>query len=138
LPSTADVWLSDVGRERLTSMGLSPRLKLKSIQEMAAIRFNAAAAKGRQVLKAALFLRRAGEDMLRYVRVSTIASRWEEGQSAQDYGPANGACYAFADFESKRPWSWPGSEFCDVIMTAGNTLATWAERKNLNDGWLSV
>ena len=138
LKATADIWLSDCGDERNTSAGRCAQFKLKSIQEMAAIRFDAAPAKGREVLKAALFLRRAGADMLRYIRVSTVNQDWEEGKGTQGYGPADGATYMLADAAAKKPWAWPGSQFCDVIMSSGYTLDTWAERKELADGWLSV
>jgi len=139
LKATADVWLSDANdEERSSSAGKCAQFKIKSIQEMAAIRFDASPAKGREVVKAALFLRRAGADMLRYVRVSTVNQDWAEGNGTAPYGPADGATYLLADAASKRPWAWTGSEFCDVIMTSGNSLATWAERKELPDGWLSV
>ncbi|HUT32356.1 MAG TPA: hypothetical protein VNE39_02660 [Planctomycetota bacterium] len=138
LKATADIWLSDCGDERNTSAGKCGQFKLKSIQEMAAIRFDAAVARGREVLKATLFLRRAGADMLRYIRVSTVNQDWAEGSSAQPYGPANGATYCLADAATKKPWAWPGSMFCDVIMSSGYTLDTWAERKELADGWVSV
>ena len=139
LRATADIWLSDANdQERDTSAGKHPRLKLKSIQEMAAIRFDAAPAKGREVLRATLYLRRAGDDQLRYVRVSTVNQDWAEGNGRDAYGPADGATWRWADAGSARPWAWPGSEFCDVIMTSGHTLATWAERKELADGWIAV
>ncbi|MFQ6131763.1 MAG: hypothetical protein ACE5R4_06980 [Armatimonadota bacterium] len=139
LKATADVWLSDANeQERSSSAGKSPRLKIKTIQEMAAIRFDATPARGREVLRAALFLRRASDDMLRYVRVSTINQDWVEGDGTQSYGPPDGATFLLADHASQRPWAWPGSQFCDVIMTSGNTLATWAERRELPDGWISV
>ncbi|MGD2175014.1 MAG: hypothetical protein PVJ27_06390, partial [Candidatus Brocadiaceae bacterium] len=139
LKATADVWLSDATEnERGTSSGKHARLKLKTIQEMSAIRFDAAPARGREVLGATLFMRRASDDKLRYVRVSTVNQDWEEGDSAQAYGAADGATYLRADHASRRPWAWPGSCFADVIMTSGNSLATWAERRELADGWISV
>ena len=139
LKATADVWLSDaIESERNSSAGKASRFKIKTIQEMAAIRFDATPAAGREVLKAALHLRRAGKDQLRYIRVSTVNQDWEEGTGTGAYGPGNGATYMFADHATKRPWAWPGSQFCDVIMTSGNSLATWAERKELADGWVSV
>jgi len=139
LKATADIWLSDATpEERVSSAGKCPQFKIKSIQEMAAIRFDASPAKGREVLKATLFLRRASADMLRYVRVSTVNQDWVEGNTTQGYGPADGATYLLADAATKRPWAWPGSEFCDVIMTLGYSLATWTERKELPDGWISV
>jgi len=142
LKAVADVWLSDGEwegvNERLTCMGKARHFKIKSIQEMAAIRFDASPAAGREVRKATLYMRRTGSDRLRYIRVSTIAQDWREGAGTKDYGPGDGACYGFADFKAKKPWAWPGSQFCDVIMTAGNTIACWAECKKLGNGWLSV
>ncbi len=139
LKATADIWLSDANpQERSSSAGKANRFKLKTIQEMGAIRFDASPAKGREVLKAALLLRRAGADKLRYVRVSTVNGDWVEGNTAQQYGQADGATYMYADHAGKRPWTWPGSQFCDAIMGAGNTLVCWAERKELEDGWIAV
>ena len=139
LRATADVWLSDANdQERNSSAGRCPRFKIKSIQEMAVIRFDAAPARGREVLRASLFLRRDGPDLLRYIRVSTVNGDWAEGSGTQSYGPPDGATFLWADAASRRPWAWPGSEFCDAAMTSGNTLATWAERRELPNGWLSV
>ena len=139
LESTADIWLSDAtDSERDSSAGKHPRFKIKSIQEMAAIRFDASPAAGHEILKADLHMRRAGKDMLRYVRVSTINQDWAEGTTASGYGPASGATYMWADANIKKSWAWPGSQFCDVIMSSGNSLATWAEREELPDGWVSV
>ncbi|HOX05089.1 MAG TPA: hypothetical protein PK280_01705 [Planctomycetota bacterium] len=139
LPATADVWLSDANaQERDTSSGRHSRLKLKSIQEMAIIRFDATAAAGREVLGARLFLKRAGPDQLRYIRVSTVNADWAEGSADKPYSPGDGATYTFADFGAKRSWAWPGSCLADVIMSSGDSLATWAERKELADGWISV
>lgn len=141
LPATADIWLSDAnGSERASSSGKADRLKLKVIQEMAAIRFDVARARagagGREVLGARLFLRRAGDDMLRYIRLSTVNQDWVEGNSAQAYGKADGATYEFADAGTKKAWSWPGSEFSDVVMSNGQTIDAYAERKELKDGWI--
>jgi len=73
LNATADIWLSDANeQERNTSAGKHDRIKLKTIQEMAAIRFDASPAAGREIHRATLYLRRASSDMLRYVRVSTV------------------------------------------------------------------
>lgn len=139
LKATADIWLSNANpQERDSSAGKYTKFKLKSIQEMGAIRFDAAQIKGRQVLGAKLFLRRASSDMLHYIRVSTINQDWVEGNSTKPYDSPDGATWFYADHASKRPWAWQGSEFCDVIMTSGNSLATWAECKKLENGWLSV
>ncbi|HUW82955.1 MAG TPA: hypothetical protein VMZ31_09170 [Phycisphaerae bacterium] len=139
LKATADVWLSDAtAQERNSSAGKADRFKLKSIQEMAAIRFDAEPIAGRQVQAARLFLHRAGEDKLRYLRVSTVNQDWVEGEGTANYGPPDGATYLYADAASKKRWAWPGSCMADVIVGSGNSLTTWAERKELADGWISV
>jgi len=141
LPAVADVWLSDANpKERDTNSGKYPRLKLKNIQEMALVRFDASAVRGREVRRAKLFLRRAGRDKLRYIRVSTVNQDWVEGSSRTPYGPATGATFLYADGrpDARRPWAWPGSSLADVIMTSGNSLACWAPRRELPGGWISV
>jgi hypothetical protein len=139
LDATADVWLSDANaNERNTSAGKHERIKLKTIQEMAAIRFDPSAVAGREIHRATLYLRRSGDDMLRYIRISTVSQDWAEGDAEAPYSEADGATYEYADANGKRPWAWPGSQFCDVVMGSGNSLAQWAERRELSDGWVSV
>jgi hypothetical protein len=105
LTATADIWLSDCSwegtDERLTSMGKAPRFKLKSIQEMAVIRFDASGIRGREVKSAKLFMKvESDKDMLRFVRVSTVNQDWKEGNTVEDYGKPSGACYNFADYRT--------------------------------------
>jgi hypothetical protein len=141
LPAVADAWLSDATpQEANSSAGKAPRLKLKTIQEMALIRFDAAAAKGREVLQAHLFLRRASRDKLRYLRASTVNQDWVEGSGAASYGPADGATFLHADGTPgvQRPWAFPGSSLADVIMTSGNSLGVWGVRKELDNAWISL
>ncbi len=139
LPVTADIWLSDANAaERNSSMGAAPRLKLKFIQELAALRFDASAIAGREVKSARLFLRKTGEDKLRYLRISTVNQDWVEGHTEKPYGPADGATWFYADSNSKKSWAWPGSAFCDVIMTSGHSLASYAEIRREKDDWISV
>ena len=141
LPATADVWLSDaIEQERNTNSGKCDRLKLKNIQEMALIRFDASAVRGREVLGAKLFLRRASDDRLRYIRVSTVNQDWEEGESRTPYGPPTGATFLYADArpDRRRAWAWPGSTLADVIMSSGNSLGCWAERQELPNRWICV
>jgi len=138
LRATADIWVSSFQGEEGFSAGRHPFFKLKTIQELALIRFDAAPALGREALRARLFLRRAGRDKLRYIRVSTVNADWEEGTRRDRLGPGDGATYNHPDGPTRRAWAWPGSQLCDVIMGSGNTLATWAERRELADGWISV
>ncbi|PCJ57387.1 MAG: hypothetical protein COA79_16090 [Planctomycetota bacterium] len=142
LKATADVGFSSMfwnsSDERVKSWGKNSRFKLKSIQEMGAIRFDASAAKGKKVLKATLYLKKAGKDRLRILRISTVNNNWNEGTEKKAYGPGNGACYDFADFNTKKNWAWPGSQLCDVILGAGHSLAHWGEIKHIDGGWISL
>ena len=106
---------------------------------MAAVRFDTSPIKGREVLSAKLYLHPIHKNnQLRYIRLSTINQDWVEGESTRPYGPGNGATYNHTDSESKRPWSWAGSQFCDVSFSSGQTLSSWAEREIEEDGWVSV
>jgi len=138
LKATADAWISSHRGETGHTAGRHEVFKLKSIQEMALIRFDASAARGRRVRAARLYLHPAGKHMLRYVRVSTVAGDWVEGTRRGRLGPGDGASYDYADNAAKRPWSWPGSRLCDVIMGSGHTRTTWAEIKPRDGGWVSV
>jgi hypothetical protein len=137
--ATAIAWVSSatVG-ERNEVFSADARFKLKSIQELAAIRFDPSPALGRVVERARLFLKAAGPHRVRYLRVSTISQRWKERSSRLLFFAEAGATWNYADSATKRPWAWPGSEFADVIMTSGNSLATWGEARQEAGGWISV
>lgn len=141
LTATADVWLADTTpRERNSSAGKAPQVKLKNVQELAIFRFDASRIVGREVLRAALHLRRCGPDSLRWIRVSTVNQDWREGGGRRPYGPPDGATFLLADAGpgTIRSWAWPGSSVADVIMTSGNSLDCWAEREELEGGWIRV
>ena len=140
IPASADVWLSDGATRERTSAGKATQLKLKNIQELALIRFDLSGVRQREVLGATLFLHRVSDDRLRYLRISTVNQDWEEGEGTRPYGPPDGATFLMADGTPRiaRPWAWPGSTVADVIMSAGNSLGCWAERKELDDGWIAV
>jgi glycosyltransferase involved in cell wall biosynthesis len=140
LRATADIWLSAFNeRERNSSSGKVERFKLKSIQEMAAIRFDPRPILGREVLSARLFLHTTQpNNQLRYIRISTVNQDWVEGNSRRSYGPGDGATYNYADHADRKPWAWPGSQFCDVTFSSGHSLSSWAERREEGNGWISV
>jgi len=139
LPATADIWLSDANAsERHTSAGKYRRFKLKTIQEMAVIRFDASSLRGREVQYAKLFLKPSGTHRMRYLRVSTVNQDWEEGNTTAPYGKADGATWWYAVSNTQKPWAWKGSHVADVIMTSGNTLATWAALHEEKGGWISI
>jgi hypothetical protein len=141
LAAVADVWLADGSpRERNFSTGKMPQLKLRNSQDLALVRFDTSGLQGREVLEAALFLHRANADKLRYVRISTVNQDWEEGESVKPSGPPSGATFLLADATAgvNRGWAWSGSSVADVIMSSGNSLGCWGERRELDDGWISV
>ena len=60
-------------RERNSSSGKVERFKLKSIQEMAAVRFDPRPIMGREIVSARLFLHTTQRDnQLRYIRIFTV------------------------------------------------------------------
>jgi len=138
--ATADIWVSaetwEGTDERLLCWGDQEKFKLKTIQEMAVLRFDVSGFRGREVLAARLHLKSLDAETanrLRHIRFSTVGQDWTEGRGEQ-----SGSCYAYADLETKRPWSWQGSDFSDVVMGNGGTLVDWRERRVEQDGWLSV
>ncbi|MEC4672936.1 MAG: hypothetical protein VST68_01985 [Nitrospirota bacterium] len=139
LPATADIWLSDANDdERNTAMGMRKQFKLKSIQEMAAIRFDVSLIRGRQVLNAKLFLKPAGQHRIHRMRVSTVNQDWQEGTGRLFSFNSSGATWNRAKSHPHTHWAWKGSHFADVIMTSGNSFATWAALQEESDGWISI
>ena len=143
LEATADASFSSMLYKgvdyRITSMGKYNQFKLKSVQEMAAIKFNCDPARGREVVSARLYLHNATEgNRIRILRMSTINGDWNEGDQTEKYGPPSGACFNYADWDTKKEWGWPGSQLCDVVLGAGHSLTTWKERREEKDGWISV
>ncbi len=122
LPVTRDTWVSNVGAEADANLGGSPRLKLKSYQEISLVDLDPAALRGRVVLGATLHLKKVADPVLRRVTVGTIAGDWVEGTSPS-YGPEVGA----STFRRRRhpdvPWAPGGRDLSDVILGQGGT--TW-------------
>jgi len=139
LPATADVWLSHATpRESDTGAGGSPVFKLKSVQELAAIRFDLTSIRTRPLLAARLHLRGRGTYAPRWLRVSTVSSQWTEGRAERAYSGRDGASWNSPDIPRGTSWSWPGSSFCDVCMGAGNTeVHTLAVQRDA-ERWISV
>lgn len=143
LQATADAGVSSMmwqgESERIKSWGKHHRFKLKSIQEMALVRFDAAGIKGRTVKSARLFLRYASDERrIRFIRISTVNNDWVEGNQEEAYGPSDGSCFDFADWNSKTAWAWPESQLCDVVLGSGYSLTHYAEIQQHADGWFSV
>ena len=81
---------------------------------MAAVRFDPRPIMSRKIVSARLFLHTTQADnQLRYIRISTVNQDWVEGNSRRSYGPGDGATYNYADHAGRKPWAWPGSQFCE-------------------------
>jgi hypothetical protein len=73
---TRDAWISEVGPEADGNNGGAPRLKLKSIQEMSLLDFDPKSLLGRTIRSAVLHLKKAGDEPLKRVTVSSIGAEW--------------------------------------------------------------
>lgn len=134
LKATADAWISE-SSPREGAAARAPGLRLRNIQDLALLRFDAGSLVGREVEQATLHLHRPGRDRLRYIRISTVNQDWRAASSDGD-----GGTWLMADpFPGKvRPWAWPGSTVADVIMSSGNSIGCWAERVEHENGWISA
>jgi hypothetical protein len=119
LPVTRDTWLSGVGAEANGSNGGSPRLKLKSIQELSIIDFDPEKLIGREILQAHLFLKVAGDEPIERVTVSTITTPWVEGD-ATGYQVIDGVS-TFARRLHPRE-RWPGPDITSVCIGNGGSF----------------
>ena len=131
-----DTWLSDANEtERNQHRGKAIKFKLKSIQEMAILKFDPSPVSGRKITGARLFLHPVQPDnRLRYIRISTVNQDWKEG----GFLGISGATYNKPGGTKHKAWAWPGSQFCDVSFSSGNSLTSWTEKQSEKDGWISI
>ena len=138
LDVTRDTWISDVGREADGNNGAAPRLKLKSIQEMTLLDIDPKPLLGRTIRAASLHLKKAGDEILKRVTVSTIGAEWYEG-TGTGYAIQPGG----ATFRHRRhpdlPWSIAGGDICHVILGNGGTSWHMADASSPDrDGWQHI
>ena len=79
LDVTRDTWVSGVGSEADGNNGGAPRLKLKSIQEMSLLDIDPMPLRGRMIRSAVLHVKKAGDQPLKRVTVSSVGAQWHEG-----------------------------------------------------------
>lgn len=124
-----DCWISAYGKEREGNNGASPKLKLKSIQEMFLIDFDPAPYKGRRVARAALHLHVLPPIFLGRVTVSALADPWSEGDG-KSYALVPGASsFEWAATNQKR---WGGNagdapDITAVVLGGGGTRWGFAD-----------
>ena len=138
LEVTRDTWVSDVGPEADGNNGARPRLKLKSIQEMSLVDIDARPLVGRTIRSAVLHLKKAGDERLERVTVSSVGAEWFEG-TGSGYAVQPGG----ATFRHRRhpdlPWSIGGGDLCHVVLGNGGTLWRMADASPPDrDGWQHI
>jgi hypothetical protein len=138
LPVTRDLWVSAVDKEANANLGGSPRLKLKSIQELSIVDLDPTPLKGRVIKSAQLHLHHSSGDVLHRVTVSAIASDWVEGTSA-NYQPQPGSsCFNFRKYPDE-PWAYPRSDMTAVMLGNGGTIWHSADATPPDaDGWQTI
>ena len=102
-----------MGEEADANLGGSPRLKLKSIQEMSLVDVDPAPLRGRVVRSATFHVRSTGEPRLKRVTVGTFGAEWSEGTSPS-YAPQAGSSTHNHRRHPDVPWAYPGSDLCSV------------------------
>ena len=138
LDVTRDAWVSEVGKEADGNNGGAPRLKLKSIQEMSLVDIDARPLIGRTIRSASLHLKKAGEERLERVTVSSIGAEWFE-ETGSGYAVQPGG----VTFRHRRhpdlPWSIGGGDLCHVILGNGGTIWRMADASIPDrDGWQQI
>ncbi len=149
-PAVKDVWVSSVSDETEDSMGRTPTLKLKVLQELAVMAFDVSELKGRRIRSAELFLYPAPTEgkllvegrptNLKWIVVSTVSSHWVEGEQATAYQAdpkGHGATYSEASYQRK-PWAWKGSDLSFVIDGNLNSIYSVGELVPVDGGYWKV
>jgi hypothetical protein len=135
---TRDAWVSAVGPEADGNNGGATRLKLKSIQEMSLVDFDARALAGRTIRSAKLHLKKVGDERLERVTVSSVGAEWFEG-TGTGYSVQPGG----STFKHRRhpdlPWSVGGGDICHVVLGNGGTVWGMADASPPDaDGWQQI
>jgi len=156
LLAIADVGVSSQRGETEASMGKTPRLRLKNIEEMVLLNFDLRPLRSKRIESAWLHMRTDPEsaqremarlrippsfvDPLRNIGVSTISSSWVEGSQSASYRPdpeGHGATFSEGSF-GRKPWAWKGSALTDVIMGNGGSVHCHAPLVRESDMWWKV
>lgn len=114
-----DTWLSNYPAEVHGSNGAAGKLKLKSIQELSILDFQASPLRGKKIVRARLFLKSVGDEAIERVTLSTITCDWIEG-TGSNYQVVEGA----SSFSHRRyPFErWNQSDLTAVCIGQGGSL----------------
>ncbi|MCX6358445.1 MAG: DUF4091 domain-containing protein [Armatimonadetes bacterium] len=137
LPCVADTNLSSYEGEADQNYGASTRFRLKGIQMMALLRFDASRIRGWRVAGATLRMRYAGGDRkLRTLGFSSVATDWEEGTGSGS-APAQGCTFNRAAPPTGR-WAGTGMDFTDASFGMAGTVEGYSDVRETGDGWLEA
>ncbi len=137
LPCVADTNLSSYEGEADLSYGASTRFRLKGIQMMALLRFDASRIRGWRIARATLRMRYAGGDRkLRTLGFSSVASDWEEGTGLGSVS-ARGCTFDRAAPPTGR-WAGTGVDFTDAAFGMAGTVEGYSDVRETGDGWLEA
>jgi hypothetical protein len=136
IPISRDTWVSSVGDEAFGSNGGAPRLKLKSIQELSIIDFDARAIEGREIISAKLLLKVAGEEPIERITLSTITNDWVEGD-ATGYQILEGvSSFSHRLYPKER---WHGTDLTSVCIGQGGSFYASVDAKPGDEaGWVEL
>ncbi len=138
LTVTRDAWVSEVGREADGNNGGAARLKLKSIQEMSLVDIDARPLVGRTIRSAFLHLKKAGDERLERVTVSSVGAEWFEGNGSGYSAQPGGVTFRHRRHPDL-PWSIGGGDLCHVVLGNGGTLWRMADASPPDpDGWQRI
>ncbi|MCI0586043.1 MAG: hypothetical protein L0323_04280 [Planctomycetes bacterium] len=132
LPASADASIGIHDSERTFNTGASPRLRLKGIEHVLLLDFDAAALRGRRVAEARLILRPAGPLKVKILGVSTVSVPWKEGDGNAE--PRAGGV-SFLDTGSG---PWPAGDFLGSTFGRGGSEWRAVEAASEDGGAVSV
>ena len=140
LAITADNSICAHEQELTNNMGESPRIKMKGIENLLLLNFDAKPLAGKMVMKAVLRIKATDKNvMVRKVGFSTVGAPWTEGKQQNDKKGENGdACFMTPELGSDKHWAGPKSNFLDVIWGHGGTIWTQSYVKGGDDQWYEM
>ncbi len=132
LPASADASIGIDESERTFNTGASPRLRLKGIEHVLLLDFDASALRERKVAEARLILRPAGPLKVKTLGVSTVSVPWKEGDGNAE--PRAGGV-SFLDTGSG---PWPAGDFLGSTFGRGGSEWRAVEAASEEGGAVSV
>ena len=139
LPITADNSICAYPAEQSDNMGASPRIKMKGIENILILNFDATPIRSCLITRATLHIRGTEKNMMvRKVGLSTIATDWSEGRQASEAKGGKGDSTFLSPDGTDRPWAGPGGTFLAVVWGRGGTLWSQTFTKPDADQWYDI